>query len=245
VEDYAERVALGIEGKVAGKALKLGSAAFTDSPADKQAAPGTRVYVSIDDQNLGYILLKNKYRDGLREVIQSLGHDNELHLLSGDNDAEATTLLPLFGEPGHLNFNQGPQDKLSYIKHLKAAGKSVLMVGDGLNDAGALLESDAGITIADNVYHFSPACDAILDSKKFHQLSTFLHFTQTTMKVVRASLVISLVYNITGVTIACMGLMTPLIAAILMPLSSVTVVAFVTLSIRFLAQKAGMEVNAA
>jgi Cu+-exporting ATPase len=65
------------------------------------------------------------------------------------------------------------------------------------------------------------------------------------MKVVRASLVSSLVYNITGVTIACMGLMTPLIAAILMPLSSVTVVAFVTLSIRFLAQKAGMEVNAA
>ena len=141
----------------------------------------------------------------MRAVMQSLGQENELHLLSGDNDSEAEALLPIFGTPGQLKFNQSPHDKLHYIRNLKAAGNRVLMVGDGLNDAGALLESNAGITIADNVYHFSPACDAILDSKKFHQLSDFLNFTRTSMRIVKASLFVSLAYNITGVTIACMG----------------------------------------
>ncbi|MEI6576167.1 MAG: heavy metal translocating P-type ATPase metal-binding domain-containing protein [Bacteroidota bacterium] len=245
VGNFQERISLGIEGEIRGRQLKLGSAVFTGTADAKPLVSGSKVFVNIDGYDLGFILLKNKYREGMRAVMQSLGQENELHLLSGDNDSEAEALLPIFGTPGQLKFNQSPHDKLHYIRNLKAAGNRVLMVGDGLNDAGALLESNAGITIADNVYHFSPACDAILDSKKFHQLSDFLNFTRTSMRIVKASLFVSLAYNITGVTIACMGLMTPLIAAILMPLSSVTVVAFVTISTRILAQRSGMEVNAA
>jgi len=245
VSEFSESIAKGIEGIVDGKTVKLGSPSFASASANIASVAGSKVYINIAGEDLGFILLKNKYRAGLTEVISSLSKEHELHLLSGDNDSEAEALLPLFKNPEHLRFNQSPQDKLDYVRQLKANGRKVLMVGDGLNDAGALLESDAGITIADDVYHFSPACDAILDSAKFHQLAIFLHFTHSSMRIVRASLVISLVYNITGVSIACMGMLTPLIAAILMPLSSVTVVAFVTLSTRYLAYRAGMEIRAA
>jgi len=111
------------------------------------------------------------------------------------------------------------------------------MIGDGLNDAGALNESDVGITIADDVYHFSPACDAILESKKFRWLHQYILFTRTSMNIVKASFIISFLYNIGGLFFAVQGLLTPVIAAILMPISSVSVVAFATFSVSHFAKK--------
>jgi Cu+-exporting ATPase len=110
------------------------------------------------------------------------------------------------------------------------------MVGDGLNDAGALKESNVGITIADNVYHFSPACDGILDSDRFRQLPGFIQFSRTAMKIVRAGFIISFIYNIIGISFATAGLLTPLLSAILMPLSSVTAVAFATFTTLLMAK---------
>ena len=119
-------------------------------------------------------------------------------------------------------------DKLHYIENLKKSGKKILMIGDGLNDAGALKESHVGITIADNVYHFSPACDGILDSNKFINLPKYIRFGKTAMRIVIAGFIISFIYNIIGISFAAAGLLTPLLSAILMPLSSVTAVAFAT-----------------
>jgi Cu+-exporting ATPase len=111
------------------------------------------------------------------------------------------------------------------------------MVGDGLNDAGALKESLVGITIADNVYHFSPACDAIQDADQFSNLPWFLHFSSQAKKVVYAGFTLSFIYNIIGISFAASGMLTPLISAILMPLSSVSVVAFATLTTSYLARR--------
>jgi Cu+-exporting ATPase len=169
--------------------------------------------------------------------IGELGRKYELHLLSGDNDAEKTTLLPVFGREESLHFRQSPKDKLEYIEQLKKNGKKILMVGDGLNDAGALKESHVGITIADNVYHFSPACDGILDSERFSKLPAFISFSKTSMRIVKAGFTLSFIYNIIGISFASAGLLTPLLSAILMPLSSVTAVAFATFSTILLARK--------
>ena len=166
----------------------------------------------------------------MKEVLQTLGNKYELHLLSGDNESELSTLLEYFQASDHLHFYQTPSDKLNYIKNLKLKGRKVLMIGDGLNDAGALKESDCGISIADDVYHFSPACDAILESNRFADLVKFLKFSKTSLRIVYLSLMFSFLYNIAGLSFAVTGNLTPIVSAILMPLSSVTVVGFITIA---------------
>lgn len=111
------------------------------------------------------------------------------------------------------------------------------MIGDGLNDAGALMESDAGITVADDIYSFSPACDGIIEAKKFNLLSKFLRFTHKSMGIVKISFIISFIYNIVGISFAVQGNLSPLVAAVLMPISSVSVVAFSALSVKLISKK--------
>ena len=130
-----------------------------------------------------------------------------------------------------MNFEQSPADKLNYINKLKAEGKRVMMIGDGLNDAGALTESDCGISIADDVYHFSPSCDAILESRQFMKLATFLQFSKTSRRIVMMSILFSFFYNLIGLSFAVSGNLTPIVSAILMPLSSVSVITLITLTI--------------
>jgi len=220
--------ALGIRGRIGNQVLKVGSELFVKGSEDDDKNYSSRVFVSINERPRGYITIRNEYRPGMDKVLAELKNRYALHLLSGDNDAEKETLLPLFGDERSLHFRQSPKDKLAYIEKLKKSGRKVLMIGDGLNDAGALKESHAGITIADNVYHFSPACDGILDAEHFSRLPRFIGFSHTAMRIVIAGFILSFVYNIFGISFAASGLLTPLVSAILMPLSSVTAVAFAT-----------------
>lgn len=129
------------------------------------------------------------------------------------------------------------------MQQLKKQGEKVLMIGDGLNDAGALAESHTGISIAEDVFSFSPACDAILEADRFGQLGRFMEFTRISFRVIRQSFAISLVYNIIGLSFAVTGNLSPLVAAILMPVSSITVVAFVTFSIGWIGNKRLREMS--
>jgi P-type Cu+ transporter len=237
VREFHEIPAFGISGKVDSLFIKAGSEPFVTGSESEFKTYTTRVYLSINDIPRGFIIIRNQYRPGMQETIAGLKGNYALHLLSGDNDSEKTTLLPLFGEERSLHFRQSPKDKLNYIENLKISGKKILMVGDGLNDAGALKESHVGITIADNVYHFSPACEGILDSNQFHKLPAFIRFSKTSMNIVKTGFFISFVYNIIGISFAAAGLLTPILSAILMPLSSVTAVAFATFTTLILARQ--------
>jgi Cu+-exporting ATPase len=237
VKHFKELPGLGITGEINGIRLNVGSRKFVTGKSDDEQGLKSTVYVFIDNRVMGYFQLENQYRSGLKEVIEDLSHQYDLHLLTGDNEAEKSNLIPLFGNESRLKFNQTPTEKLEYIKNLRADNKTVLMVGDGLNDAGALNESDVGITIADDIYHFSPACDAILESSKFRSLNRYIRFTRTSMTIVKISFVISFLYNIGGLFFAVQGMLTPVIAAILMPISSVSVVAFVTFAVSNKAKK--------
>jgi Cu+-exporting ATPase len=105
-----------------------------------------------------------------------------------------------------------------------------MMIGDGLNDAGALMQSDVGIVVSDDTNNFSPACDGIVDAKQFEKIRPLMNYSRTAMRIIMVSYVISLLYNIVGVSFAVQGTMSPLVAAILMPISSVTIISFSTLA---------------
>lgn len=237
LESFEEVPAMGIRGKIKGHEILAGSEEFVTQQGFLAQTYSTRVFISIDGEIKGFFGIRNSYRPGTAETIDTLREKHDLHLLSGDNNAELENLLPLFGRKESLHFRQTPKDKLNYVKALKNQGRKVLMIGDGLNDAGALKESDVGVTIADNVYHFSPACDAILDSSRFEQIPGFIRFSQTALRIVIAGFVISFIYNIVGISFAAAGLLTPLLSAILMPLSSVSVVAFATFATILMARR--------
>ena len=222
----------GIVAYVEGHEILLGSEEFVCGThnADQRT---TRVYVMINKETKGYYEFENLYREGFTGLMDSLKEKYRRHMLSGDNDREKTRLKPHFEA---LHFNQSPLNKLEYLKEIEEKGGKSMMIGDGLNDAGALKQSTLGIAVADNIYHFSPACDAILDARQFGKLSSYLEFSHKSMKIVKGAFLFSFFYNLIGLSFAVSGMLTPLVAAILMPVSSVSVVGFITLAVNLAAR---------
>jgi len=226
-EHFVEIHGRGVYGKTDNFEIRYGSEEYVTNRQNKEGRASSTVFVVINGIEKGYFNISNQYRDGLQKVIDSLKNNYDLYLLTGDNDAEKENLLRYF-EPGKMHFNQKPQDKASQIEQLHREGKIVLMTGDGLNDSGALMQSDVALTIANKAYQFSPASDAVLEADKFDRLARFIGFTRISVRIVYLSFAISFFYNVIGIGIALAGIMSPVIAAILMPLSSVSVVAFAT-----------------
>lgn len=249
VEDFSENLSEGIKGTVSGKTVTLGTIHFIlkDIGADDfilcsetpEKAFATNVYLAIDQQIKGYYSFRNRYRKGLGETINELSKDYDLSVISGDNDSERNNLARLFSarNDGQLFFNQTPAGKLNYVKSLQRSGKKVLMIGDGLNDAGALIQSNAGISVSEDINGFSPASDAIIDASVFTKLSAFLKFSRTTMKIIKISFVISFLYNVIGLYLAVQGTFSPLVAAVLMPFNSISIILFVTGATNYYAKK--------
>jgi P-type Cu+ transporter len=225
LHELTELPGKGIYAKAGEYTYRIGSAAWLGIPAE---TAGTRVYVTENDRLLGAFLFGNVYRPGIEKLFTDLGIKHRLHILSGDNDSEKSTLEKMVPEGTRMLFNQGPEDKLNYISSLQQAGKKVMMLGDGLNDAGALRQSNVGVSVVDDVYSFSPSSDAIIPGQKLDTLKKFIDFCQYSKTVVKLSYGFSVFYNLVGLSFALTGTLTPLVAAILMPLSSVSVVVMVT-----------------
>jgi Cu+-exporting ATPase len=166
----------------------------------------------------------------------------KIFLLSGDNDCEKRKLDQIFGNGKNLLFDQSPFDKLNFVKKIQNETGRVLMIGDRLNDAGALKQSDVGISISENINTFTPASDAILDGEQFRYLPKFLKFSRISIRIIMISFLISFLYNIIGLYFAVQGTLSPLIAAILMPASSLTVVLFTMGATRILGKKLDLRV---
>ncbi|RMH72514.1 MAG: HAD family hydrolase [Gemmatimonadetes bacterium] len=230
VHQFEEVPGKGVAGIVGTHPVRLGAATWigNTAPAEDHQTLATTVYVSIDGKRRGYFKLANVYRPGFAELMSKLRAAYPLALLTGDGDGEKKTLKQFFGNESALHFRQTPQDKLNFIRQMKANHQKVLMIGDGLNDAGALKESDIGISISEDVATFSPACDAILDARQFSHLADFLRFSKTSMRIILASFALSFLYNGIGLSFAVTGHLSPLISAILMPLSSISVILFTT-----------------
>jgi Cu+-exporting ATPase len=209
-------------------------------PTPPDFSSGSVSYLAIDGEIRGAFVLADVLRPKTDQLFARLGQDYELALLSGDNERERARFHQLFGEQARLHFNQSPVDKLEFIRKLQGSGKSVMMVGDGLNDAGALKQSDVGVAVVEKVGIFSPASDIILEAGQVRHLVRILDFARTSTRIVRASFAVSACYNIVGISIASFGILSPLICAVLMPLSSISVVLFACGMTTWAAYRAGL-----
>lgn len=235
-DNYAEKIGRGISGEINGNKVKLGSSAFIGLPLTNSPM-SSNVHVMVNDQYLGYFIFRQQWREGFKELTFKLGKQAGLHLLSGDEDHDKQSLVPFFPRPQQMQFRQSPQNKLDYIKTLQQQGKKIMMLGDGLNDAGALRQSNVGVAVTNNINNFSPDCDAILDGAAFHLLPQFVQQAKDAVKIIHISFTISLTYNLLGLYFAVQGLLSPLFAAILMPISTVTIILFTSIAARLYARK--------
>ncbi|UTW61163.1 heavy metal translocating P-type ATPase metal-binding domain-containing protein [bacterium SCSIO 12741] len=225
----------GIDGRIGTDHIRMGSAEFI-GVSQPEATLTSEVHLEINGEVKGCFQLKQQYRKGLKDLLSILKAHFELYLLSGDKDHQKEELRQKFGWEA-MYFDQSPMNKLEFIQTLQKDQKEVMMIGDGLNDAGALKQSDVGVAISDQVHQFSPACDALFAAGNFNRLPRILEFARKNLVLIKIGFVISFLYNIVGLSFAVSGTLSPVIAALLMPISSVSIVVFATIGSNYYAPK--------
>lgn len=226
VENFREIPGKGYEAEVRGNLYRIGSAKLVGLDSKNLE---TAVHISRNEVYLGKYIFENEYREDLNALFKTLS-DHKIHILSGDNSSEELKLRAMIPNVTGMAFNQSPEDKLNYIKNLQDANQKVAMFGDGLNDAGALKQSNVGIAVADDTNSFTPSSDVIMSGEKLVGFEKYLKFCKDAMSIVKITFAISFMYNIIGLSFAVTGHMSPLFAAILMPISSISVVAFTSVA---------------
>ena len=242
VSNFNEIPGDGIMASIGHEEIKIGSATFVN--AEYVSTKETRVYISIDGKQIGYFSFGAGFRPQLKEVLNDLSNGGyHFSILSGDKSADKETLKEQFDSTTPMFFGQSPSEKLEYISALQSQGEEVIMVGDGLNDAGALLKSDVGIAISDDVNNFTPACDIIIEGKSFGNFHKLIRLIKASKKIVIASFILSLLYNVVGLGYAVRGELSPVLAAILMPLSTISIILFTTGLSRVWAMSLGLAIR--
>jgi len=236
-EQVQHQLGGGLEGSVDGRRVVIGSAAhvgrtldglpaWAESAVERHAKSGrTPVVVAVD----GAVAAIAAFGDPIRPDAQAslsqlskLGY--ELALLSGDHPAVVENVAKELG----LVFREArggvsPEQKLEFVERARQR-QPVFMVGDGVNDAGALAAASVGIAVHGGAEASLSAADAFLTRSGVAPVVELVESARRTLRVIRRNLAFSLFYNVVGVALAMTGVIGPLIAAILMPVSSLTVV---------------------
>ncbi len=243
VENFVEHPGRGMAGVVDGRYLRMGNAAFIGadrSLSQDSNSENSEVWLSVDDAIRGRFIFPETFRPGIDSMVADLAVDYELMITSGDTPRERQKLRAILGDHVTMEFEQSPHDKLSKVKRLVGSGRRVLMVGDGLNDAGALVAADVGVAVTENSAAVTPACDGILDAAKLTSIPRYLKLAKSTVSVVWSAYGLSFAYNIVGLYYAVTGQLSPILSAVLMPLSSMTVVLFTVAATRYRAGRMGL-----
>jgi Cu+-exporting ATPase len=245
VSDLRELPGKGLEARWKQHTLRMGALSWLQSvcagnPPQLDTSSPAQTWLAVDDEILGVYQFEDLPRDGVARALAELDDRYDISILTGDRAEGLEALRTWFPNAKDMRAGLSPEEKLAAMDELRHDGKGVMMVGDGLNDAGALRHSDVGIAVTENIQAFSPACDAILQADAVALLPRFLAFSQDAARVVIACFAVSLLYNVVGISIAATGHLSPLLAAILMPLSSASVVLLSVFGTRAMALRSGL-----
>jgi Cu2+-exporting ATPase len=234
-EDVRVEIGGGVEGVVAGRRVAVGSPSWvarrvhgvTPRPGEGTAAAAgcSPVWVAVDGRVVAHAGFGDKLRDDAASTLERLRADGwRLHLLSGDDPAVvAETGRALGFDAARVRGGASPEDKRAAIAALERHGR-VVMVGDGVNDAAAIARATVGVGVRGGAEACLAAADVYLSRPGLASLAALTGGARRTLGVIRAGLAFSLAWNVAGATLAMAGLVNPLVAAIGMPVSSLTVV---------------------
>ncbi len=222
LDSFREYTGQGIEATYNGDIYRIGSSIFTGQ-ATTEDRNGSEVFVTINGTGKAHFLLKNSITEGVQELIPELS-GLSISLLSGDNAGDRPEMEQLLGPSAALLFQQSPEQKLAYIDKLQRQGQRVMMIGDGLNDAGALRQSDVGVAIIQNALSFSPASDVIMTADRMRYLAHYIQIARSAQNIILGGFIYSLLFNLIGIYFAVSAQLSPMIAAILMPSSSLGII---------------------
>jgi len=235
VKKYLEVPGKGLTGVVNEQTIYVGSLALMPVKFEDTAVNG--VHIVIDGVYKGCFEIKQQWRPALKTLLAELKSRFNILILSGDTNKDEPALKTIFPANTEMKFGQSPHQKLNSILTLQQEGLEVIMLGDGLNDAGALKQSNFGIAVTDNINNFTPGCDAILKGESLRLLPNFIELSKQGLTIVKVSFGISIVYNSIGIFYAIQGTLYPLVAAILMPVSTISIISFTTIATRWFARK--------
>lgn len=227
--DVREIPGQGIRGAVGGHDVMIGSAVFTSATEPYAQAAA---YAAIDGMPVAAIAITPVLREGVPALIARLRRWADVRLVSGDSVKDATVFEPVFGQAA-MQFNASPYDKVDVLQTLSQSGHRTVMIGDGLNDAGAMKAAHVGIAVTDETATLVPACDVIMSGSHVPSVQALVTYSKRLQSLIWFSLVFSMVYNVIGVGLAISGHLAPVIVALMMPLSSLIVTAVSVLGARW------------
>jgi len=234
IRDFKEIEGLGIEGWVNDQYYKIGNYVFTGQ--QKMQGDDSALYIIRDGQCIAVYSLQYFFKSGITRLLQRLSI-YKLTLLSGDRNQSQHALFNELPQGMVVSMGNSPQSKMEYIQLNQESGSVVMMVGDGLNDAGALKQSDVGVAIATDHFSFTPASDIIIQESNLYKLDALIQLSQSVRTLILLSFGYSLVYNSIGIALALTGGLKPVIAAILMPLSSLGVIGIAYIGTKIIQRK--------
>ncbi len=182
------------------------------------------IHIAVNSSHQGFIAIADQLRSDAKTLINNLRKAGiELTLLSGDKQAVADAIA---NELGGMNVIAEvlPEEKDKVIQKLQQQGQKVAMIGDGINDAPALIRADVGIAIGSGTDVSMESADIILLSNELDKIRLASALSRRTLRTIRQNISLSITYNIIMVPLAMMALITPLFAAIAMPISSLAVI---------------------
>lgn len=233
VHDVSEHVGEGVQGDISGQRVRIGSAAFVGADGEQM---DVAAWASIDDHVVGAFVLRPRVRPGITDMVRALRARCTVWLLSGDGERDRRIFGQIFDDMC-MRFGASPFDKVKHLQALRSRGGHVLMIGDGLNDAGAMAEADVAIAVTDETATLVPACDVIMHADRLPDVPILLQYARRMKHLIWWSLVFSMVYNLIGLWLAIAGMLSPVIVAVMMPVSSLIVIGVSVLGARWFGRR--------